>query len=53
VQSKGKKNAAFVVGFIIGMISGIILHHLGLGAAFGVLLGLALREIYEHKTNRF
>jgi hypothetical protein len=53
VQSKRKKDAVFMVGFIIGMTWGIVLHHLGLGAAFGVILGLALRETYERKTNRF
>ncbi|MES2375951.1 MAG: hypothetical protein V4553_05215 [Bacteroidota bacterium] len=44
---KRKKNIAFIVGFIIGMAAGILLHHHGIGAALGIMLGLAMREIYD------
>jgi hypothetical protein len=47
VDIKRKKNAVFIVGFIIGFSAGLALHHHGLGVAFGILLGLVMREIYD------
>jgi hypothetical protein len=49
VDVKRKKNTAFVVGFIIGFAAGMALHHHALGVAFGFMLGLVMREIYDHK----
>jgi H+/Cl- antiporter ClcA len=47
VNVKRKKNIVSVVGFIAGMAGGIIIHHHAIGAALGITLGLALREIYD------
>jgi hypothetical protein len=47
VDIKRKKNIASVIGFIIGMAGGIIIHHHGIGVALGIVLGLAMREIFD------
>ncbi|WP_345102882.1 hypothetical protein [Mucilaginibacter panaciglaebae] len=46
---KRKKNTISVVGFILGFAAGIALHRHGLGVAFGIVLALALREIYDKR----
>ncbi|WP_299516737.1 hypothetical protein [Mucilaginibacter sp.] len=49
---KKKKDASFAIGLVIGIAVGIALHHLGLGVAFGIIMGLALREVYERKYSK-
>ncbi|MGF7079389.1 hypothetical protein [Mucilaginibacter sp. UYCu711] len=44
---KRKKNIVSIIGFVLGMTAGIIMHHHAIGAALGITLGLALREIYD------
>jgi hypothetical protein len=47
VDIKRKKNIVSVIGFVLGMTAGIIIHHHVIGVALGITLGLALREIYD------
>jgi hypothetical protein len=49
VDVKRKKNIASVIGFIIGMATGIIIHHHGIGVAMGIVLALAMREIFDRR----
>ncbi|HEY9534974.1 MAG TPA: hypothetical protein VIQ77_10570 [Mucilaginibacter sp.] len=46
---KRKKNMVSLVGFTLGFAAGIALHRHGLGVAFGIVLALALREIYDKR----
>ncbi|MFD2873161.1 hypothetical protein ACFS5N_11815 [Mucilaginibacter ximonensis] len=46
---KRKKNIISVIGFVLGFAAGIVLHRHGLGVAFGLILALALREIYDKR----
>lgn len=49
VDVKRKKNIVSIIGFILGFAAGMILHRHGLGVAFGLILALALREVYDKR----
>ncbi|WP_214073025.1 hypothetical protein [Mucilaginibacter sp. dw_454] len=46
---KRKKNIVSLIGFIVGFAAGIMLHRHGLGVAFGILLALVFREVYDKR----
>jgi hypothetical protein len=47
VDHKKTKNTLFLTGIVIGIVVGVLLHAKGMGIAFGVIIGLAMRETYE------
>jgi hypothetical protein len=49
VDIKRKKNIASVIGFVVGMAAGIVIHHHGIGVALGIILALAMREIFDRR----
>jgi len=49
VDVKRKKNIISVIGFSLGFAAGIVLHRHGLGVAFGLILALALREVFDKR----